>query len=178
MLLLTICFLGSAVIIFGIVLTASSSKPEQQATERRVKELGLARVLPNPTTIGSVSDKFIPIKSPEEESWLEQKISRLKLYHLPQLLVLQSRSKTTPAKVLLCSAGLLAATIAVTMLCGLPLAVCLILAAVAGYVPTGVLTYKRNQRVKKFNAELPDCIETCARSLRTGKSLLRIGSPL
>lgn len=172
MVLLTICFLGSVVIIFGVVLAASSSKPEQKVTERRMKELGLARVISSPKTISIGSDKFVSVKAPDEENWLEQRISGLKLYHVLQLLVLQSRSTTTPAKVLMGSAGMLVGVMVVASLFALPLPVVLILGAVGAYVPTGWLTYKRNQRIKKFNLELPDCIETCARALRTGNSLV------
>jgi len=43
---------------------------------------------------------------------------------------------------------------------------------VAGYLPVAVLRFQRGRRLAAFNAQLPDCIETCARALRAGHSIV------
>jgi tight adherence protein B len=52
------------------------------------------------------------------------------------------------------------------------LLIALAAAAVASYLPIVILRFQRYRRIMAFNAVLPDCIETCARSLRAGHSIV------
>jgi tight adherence protein B len=51
------------------------------------------------------------------------------------------------------------------------LALQLLAAAVLGYIPIGLLSFRRARRIKAFNAQLPEAIDMMGRALRAGHAM-------
>ena len=95
-------------------------------------------------------------------------------YHISRILkerIIQADIKTTPAMLLVASVVLaIVGFVAVSMFIDL-IALQLAVACLLGYLPIGLLSFKRNRRVTAFNAALPDAIDMMGRALRAGHSM-------
>jgi tight adherence protein B len=85
--------------------------------------------------------------------------------------ITQANVKTTPAIILVTSFGLaLVGFVGVSLFVDL-IALELAVAALLGYLPMGLLSFKRSRRINAFNAALPDAIDMMGRALRAGHSM-------
>ncbi len=96
---------------------------------------------------------------------LVKRIARLRL------LFEQADTKMTPRQFVLLSAALAAAAFAALAFTGMHVALAPLAAVAAGSLPFVWLSFRRNQRIKKFAVQLPDALELVARALRAGHSL-------
>jgi tight adherence protein B len=104
-------------------------------------------------------------------AWLNTLIQK---YHISRMLkarIMQADIKTTPAIILVTSAGLaLVGFVGTSMFVDIVL-LQFAIAAVLGFIPFGLLSFKRSKRIKNFNAGLPDAIDMMGRALRAGHSM-------
>jgi len=104
--------------------------------------------------------------------FLEDMVQGTGLARRIQLLIIQSNSATAVGTVLFqCLAGMCAVNLLVFYLTS-NLIFAVPAGVIASYLPLTILKIKRNKRIDAFNKALPDCIDTLARSLRAGHSLV------
>ena len=96
---------------------------------------------------------------------LVKRIARLRL------LFEQADTRMTPRQFVLVSGALAAAAFAGVAFSGVHVGLAPLAAVAAGSLPFVWLTFRRNQRIKKFAVQLPDALELVARALRAGHSL-------
>jgi len=73
---------------------------------------------------------------------------------------------------LLSSAGLALMGFIAAYLCISILAVQILAACAFGYIPFGLISYRRARRITAFNAALPDAIDMMGRAMRAGHSIV------
>jgi tight adherence protein B len=104
-------------------------------------------------------------------AWLNALIQK---YHVSRILkarITQANVKTTPAIILVTSCGLaLVGYVGVSLFADI-IALEAAVAAMLGYIPLGLLSFKRSRRINAFNAALPDAIDMMGRALRAGHSM-------
>ena len=168
--MVVLAFLFSAALTFGIVLFLLRPSADQKAIDRR-----LTAVQTRESGMGAVSpelDLYLKTLQKGQFGWLEDLFSGTTITRAIQLMILQSDSATTVGTVLMkcggfgTAAGLLASYFTSNWIVALPAALA------ASYIPILLLSMKRSKRIDQFNKGLPDCIDTIARSLRAGHSLV------
>jgi tight adherence protein B len=70
------------------------------------------------------------------------------------------------------SAGLAIMGFIATCLCVSILAIQVLAACILGYIPFGLISFKRARRIAAFNAALPDAIDMMGRAMRAGHSMV------
>jgi tight adherence protein B len=154
---------------FGIMALFMGSSKVQRKIDRRVMALvGSGSHLSSDEAIVQHLLKLDPVN---RFAWLNAFIQK---YHVSRILkskIVQANIKTTPAILLVTSAGLaLIGFVGVSLFVDIaPLE--LAIAAILGYLPIGLLSFKRSRRIAAFNAALPDAIDMMGRALRAGHSM-------
>lgn len=163
-------FLTIAAIVFGIVMLVTSPAAGEAPTSRRLREV-LKSHDPSRRTAELPSDT-LPMADQELPSALPVIIQNTKLFGILRRLILQSHMQVTITLVVEITAALafVGFVIAWHFTDILPLA--LAVAVGAGLLPLAYLYYRRNKWLTSFNMVLPECIETFARSLRAGQSVI------
>jgi tight adherence protein B len=153
-----------------MVLVTNSSK-QQRAVERR---LATIQAREGEASAGGPQIAELLLKSEPEGSfgWLEDLLQKYPIVHGLELRIAQADSKMSVVRLLLFTITLAVAGFVVAY-CFVPfLAIQLTAACVAGYVPFGVISFKRGRRIAAFNAALPDAIDMMGRALRAGHSMV------
>src|ERR1700679_2428947 len=162
-------FVGLLVVTFGVTALLMTSSKRQKAVERRILALLISG---HQTSSGeTIEAQLLKLDPSNNFQWLN---ALLQKYHVSKRLksrIIQADIKTTPAMILVTSAVLaVIGFVAVSMFVGI-IALQLGVAAVLGYVPIGLLSFKRARRIKAFNAGLPEAIDMMGRALRAGHSI-------
>lgn len=169
MIILGLAFLIILVFTFGLIVFTLKLTPDEKVTTRRI-----ALVIPprmNQYNRQAHLESRVGIDSGIFR-WLEDKMRGSSALRGLQSLLLQAQSAKSAVYILMIALSLLCTIfLASYLLTGL-LALSVGIALIASYIPIGVLRFRRSRRIAAFNAELPDCIETCARSLRAGHSIV------
>jgi tight adherence protein B len=163
-------FIAILLIAFGVMVFATKTPRSQQAVERRISDIRSNRL---DTVSGREAiSQLLKIERTSNFSWLENLLQKHQIAHLLESRIVQANSKTTVARLLLSSIGFAAVGYLVTSMFVSILIFPLIAAGVLGYVPLGIVSFKRSRRINKFNAALPDAIDMMARALRAGHSMV------
>lgn len=85
-----------------------------------------------------------------------------------QVFIQQSAMQITAGMLLLLSASLMLAVFFIGLLVGVPGVILLVVVAIAGGVPFGVVSFKRQRRFSRFEELFPDAIDLLARAVRAG----------
>ena len=104
-------------------------------------------------------------------SWLNDLLQRYQVSKMLEVRIVQANSRTSPAKLLLSSVGFVIVGFAATSLFINNIGVQILVGAILGYGPFGILTFKRSRRITAFNTGLPDAIDMMGRALRAGHSM-------
>ncbi len=168
--LLMLIFIGILLLSFAMMaLLSRPSKQEKKVHQRldaltsRASEVDAAErepdaLLKQPMAAGSMAR-------------IDEFLDRFDFYPRLERLILQAHRSTTPGRVLLQSGGFcIGGFIAARLL--YPQLILEIAAPVIGLAfPFVMLRFQAAQRLKKFNAALPDSIDLLARALRAGHSV-------
>ena len=166
---LLIAFVAIMSITFGVMALLMDSSRNQRIIAKRV-----LAILETGTQVNSddpQAQQLLKLEQVNRFAWLNALIQK---YHVSRILktrIIQANVKTTPAILLVTSCGLaLVGFVAVSLFFDI-LALEVTAAAVLGYLPLGLLSFKRSRRINAFNAALPDAIDMMGRALRAGHSM-------
>jgi tight adherence protein B len=166
---LLIAFVAIMSITFGIMALLMDSSRNQRIIAKRV-----LAILETGTQINSddpQAQQLLKLEQVNRFAWLNALIQK---YHVSRILrarIVQANVKTTPAILLVTSCGLaLVGFVAVSLFFDI-IALEIAAAAILGYLPLGLLSFKRSRRINAFNAALPDAIDMMGRALRAGHSM-------
>jgi tight adherence protein B len=170
MILLIFVFLSILLIVFGIVAFMMRSTPEQNAVQRRIATL----IAPHAEseTILSQRNYALTLSGPEISGWADKHLGNFSFARKIKILVIQSHKNISIETVFAYMAALGIGAFCIAYFFTSMILIALAIGAVASCVPITVLRFYRQRRILAFNAILPDCIETCARSLRAGHSIV------
>jgi tight adherence protein B len=154
---------------FGITVVLLTATKSQKVIDRRI----LAILLSGTQSVNGepLEQQLLKLDPANKFKWLN---SLLQKYHISRMLktrIIQADIKTTPAMILVTS-GVLAIIgfVGVSMFVNI-IALELVAAGVLGYLPLGLLGFKRSRRIKQFNNALPEAIDMMGRALRAGHSM-------
>jgi tight adherence protein B len=168
--MIVVAFLFSLLLTFGIAAMVLRPTPDQQAIDRRLSSLQSREhsIATGPLDL----DLYLKTLKRGNFGWLEDTVSGTGFSRYIQLAIVQSDSATTVGTVLAQCTVTLLAVAAIAWAVTANAVIVLPVALAGGYVPMALLNIKRRRRIAAFNKALPECIETIARSLRAGHSLV------
>ncbi len=163
-------FLIMLLVVFSIVMLATSPTAKETAIARRLREIltsqtGSQRAVSKPS-------EAMPPTDQKSQDRVRSIIRDTKLAGVLQKLILQSHVRTSVKVILQIMLAFACATYCVAWHLSEAFALSLAFAAAAGSLPLAYLYYRRKKWLTAFNAALPECIETFARSLRAGHSIV------
>jgi tight adherence protein B len=170
MILLSLVFFTILIVIFGILAFTMRSTPEQNAVQRRIAALIIPRV--ESGNINGQENYKLTIAEPGTFGWIDALLGSSRFARKIKLLIIQSHNHVSVGTILTYVAGLALSAFLVVYYLTSMILIALVVAAIASYFPIAVLRLQRYRRITAFNVILPDCIETCARSLRAGHSIV------
>lgn len=170
MIILGLVFVSILVLTFCLVVSSLGLSPDEKMTERRI-----ALIIPKHTDQRD-GRAVLENRSTRIESGpfrlLEEKMRGSRGLRNLQSLLLQAQSTKSPGAIAIIMLSLFFTSFLAAYVLTELLPLSLGIASIIGYIPIVVLRVKRSRRIAAFNVELPDCIETCARSLRAGHSIV------
>jgi tight adherence protein B len=170
MIILGLAFAVILVFTFGLIVFILRPSSDEGAAERRI-----ALVIPQhtnwPDRQAAHKSRLVRTDS-SPFRLLEERMRGSSVLRNLQSLLLQAQSSKSAGSILMMTAFLLLASFLIAYLLTSLLPFAVGIALTVGYIPVGVLRFRKIRRIAAFNAELPDCIETCARSLRAGYSIV------
>jgi tight adherence protein B len=154
---------------FGITVVLLTATKSQKVIDRRILAILLSGT--QSATGEPLEQQLLKLDPANKFKWLNLALQK---YHITKRLksrIIQADIKTTPAMILVTS-GVLAIIgfVGVSMFFSI-VALELAAGALLGYLPIGLLSFKRARRIKQFNAALPEAIDMMGRALRAGHSM-------
>jgi tight adherence protein B len=165
-----VAFVGLLVVTFGVTALLMSSSKTQKVIDRRVLAILISG---NQTSSGEpVETQLLKLDPTSKFQWLNAVLQKYRISTRLKSRIIQADIKTTPAMILVTAAVLaVIGFVAVSMFADI-IALQLGVGAVLGYVPIGLLSFKRARRIKAFNDGLPEAIDMMGRALRAGHSMI------
>ncbi len=165
MLITFVVFLLVALAVFGIYYAVTAAREsERSEVKRRLQAIALRN--PSEEDMPSLVKQEILSDIPAL-NWL---LFKLPLSMKLERLLDQADVKMKVGTLFLFTVALFGLGIALGLVLKHSLVLGLVLGFILAAVPTGVLIYKRAQRLKKFTEQFPDTLDMMARSLRAGHS--------
>jgi tight adherence protein B len=168
--MIVVSFLFSLLLTFGIAAMVLRPTPDQKAIDRRLSSLQSREHTAATATLDL--DLYLKTLKRGNFGWLEDTVSGTGFSRYIQLAIVQSDSPTTVGTVLAQCTVTLLVVAAIAWIATSNVIIVLPAALAGAYLPMALLNIKRGRRIAAFNAALPECIETIARSLRAGHSLV------
>jgi tight adherence protein B len=165
---LLIAFFGILFICVAVMSLFMTSSKHQKVVDRRI----LAILLSGTTSSGEpIEAQLLKLDPASRFKWLNLLLQNYNISKKLKTQIIQADIKTTPAMILVTS-GILAIIgfVGISMFFDI-VALQLAVAAGLGYIPFGLLTFKRSRRIKTFNAALPEAIDMMGRALRAGHAM-------
>lgn len=169
MMLFVAGFFGMLLVTFGLIALLTRPTTTEKAVEQRLSEIESSGAQ---TKFDREISRLLKVTKTGHFAWLDEQLLEFKFARTIQQRIIQADSTTSIASLLLLSLALAFLACAVCYLFIPVLAVQLVTAAGAAALPIGFLNYKRGQRLKKFNKELPNVIDIMSRALHAGHSLV------
>jgi tight adherence protein B len=166
---LLIAFVAILSITFGVMALLMDTSRNQRIIAKRV-----LAILETGTQISSGDtqvQQLLKLEQVNRFAWLNALIQKYHVSRILKVRIIQANVKTTPAILLVTSCGLaLVGFVGVSLFFDI-IALEIAAAALLGYIPFGLLSFKRSRRINAFNAALPDAIDMMGRALRAGHSM-------
>jgi tight adherence protein B len=163
-------FVSTLVLVFAAAAIAMRPTKERSAIHRRVE--GVVSGQSNMGSANALRAHDLLAVERDTWGWLKPLVSTATVTRALQKLILQSQAQTTVSTMISTSAVLAAAAGALTWMASPMPYLAFAAAPLAASLPLLYLYYKRSKRLAAFNLALPECIETCARSLKVGHSVV------
>ncbi len=164
-----VAFVAILILTFGTVALVTGTSRSQRMIDKRV-----AGILTLEQEAISATPQIKLLLKTEADSnfgWLTDVLRKYQIWRNLEVKIIQADMDTSAVTILFSSLGLAALGLGGVYLWVQSMAVQLAAAAVLGYVPFGVLSFKAARRLKTFNAGLPDAVDMMARALRAGHSM-------
>jgi tight adherence protein B len=167
--ILLIAFFGILVICFGVLSLFMTSSKIQKVIDRRI--LAILRTGTHTSSGEPIEAQLLKLDPAGKFKWLNVLLQNHNISKKLKAKIIQADIKTTPAMILVTS-GILAVIgfVGISMFFDI-VALQLAIGAALGYIPFGLLSFKRARRLKLFNAALPEAIDMMGRALRAGHSM-------
>ncbi len=165
---LGLVFVGILVLTFAIMSLSTTSSKWQKMVDRRILVILLSGTH---TSSGEpIEQQLLKLDPTNKFKWLNLLLQNHNFSNKLKTQIIQADIKTTPAMILV-TGGVLAVIgfVGISMFFDL-VVLQLAVAAILGYVPFALLSFKRSRRMKQFTAALPEAIDTMSRALRAGHS--------
>ena len=170
MLAIGAAFFGILIVVFSIVMLATSPSARETTITRRFWDvLGPKNALQR---TDSSSNGLLPLIAREPEDHSKLIIKNTRILGFLRRLIAQSHvaiSLQTLFRIMTASACV---AVAITWYFAIEVPIALALAVTACVLPIAYLYYRRNKWLADFNAVLPECIDTFSRSLKAGQSII------
>jgi tight adherence protein B len=166
---LLIAFGGILFICFAVMSLFMTSSKRQKVVDRRILAILLSGTH---TSSGEpIEAQLLKLDPANKFKWLNVVLQNYNISKKLKTQIIQADIKTTPAMILVTS-GVLAIIgfVGISMFFDI-VALQLAIGAALGYIPFGLLSFKRSRRLKTFNAALPEAIDMMGRALRAGHSM-------
>jgi tight adherence protein B len=166
--ILLIAFGGILILTFGVMAIFTTSSKRQKVVDRRILAILLSGTH---TSSGEpIEQQLLKLDPANKFKWLNLILQNYNISKKLKVQIIQADIKTTPAMILV-TGGVLAVIgfVGVSMFSDI-VALQFAAAALLGYVPFALLSFKRSRRIKQFTAALPEAIDTMSRALRAGHS--------
>jgi tight adherence protein B len=170
MALLVLGFLSILLITFGLVAAMSRRSPEQKSIDQR-----LALIDPNTRNEDGTAPEtaqLLKVTKAERFGWLEDILENYKFARKLQIRIMQANSSTTVGTLILSSLGLFITGYVIAWFFVPMVLIDIPAGGILGFVPYGILSFKRSRRINAFNAVLAESIDMLARALRAGNSMV------
>jgi tight adherence protein B len=163
-------FVAILMTTFGIMALVMKSSKQQRAVERRMATI---QSHGEASTGGpQITELLLKAEPQSSFGWLENLLQRYQIVHMLETRIAQADSKMSVVRLLLSSATFAGAGFVGAYFFVPFVAIQLAAACAAGFVPFGIISFKRSRRIAAFNAALPDAIDMMGRALRAGHSMV------
>jgi tight adherence protein B len=124
------------------------------------------------TSNQATMEQFLKVNPESKFGWLDGALQKYPIAHKLEARIAQASMDMPVSMLLVSSVGLAIAGFVVAYLCISILAFQILAACALGYVPYGMISFKRARRIAAFNAGLPEAIDMMGRALRAGHSMV------
>jgi tight adherence protein B len=160
-----------SIMVATFVLVAVITRPSEQ--ERTMDQrMGLIRPSAQKKAVTPEAEQLMKATIVGRFAWLEKMLQDFAFAQKVQKRILQANSKTTVGTLMLSSLGLFLAGYAITWLFAATVLIDLPAGIALGFLPWGLLAFKRTRRINAFNEALAESIDMMARALRAGHSVV------
>lgn len=167
--ILLIAFVFMLLLCFGVMTFFTGSSQSEKAADRRLASLTAPKA---GTGAGDLPVEILLKVNPENTfGQLDHFLEKYKIVHQLEARILQANSKITVSMLLMSSVGVAVVGFIVACLCTSIFAFQIVAACALGYLPYGIIMFKRSHRIAAFNGGLPDAIDMMGRAMRAGHSL-------
>jgi len=168
--ILPIAFVFMLLLCFGVMTFFTGSSQSEKAADRRLASL---TALKSGAGAGDIPVEILLKVNPESTfGQLDHFLEKYQIVHQLEARIIQANSKITVSMLLVSSAGMAVVGFLVACLCTSIFAFQIVAACGLGYLPYGIITFKRSHRIAAFNGGLPDAIDMMGRALRAGHSMV------
>jgi tight adherence protein B len=164
-----VSFAAILLVCFGVMASFLKSSKAQKVIDRRILAILMSR---NETSSGEpLEQQLLKLDPHNKFKFLNMLLQRYDVTNRLKTRIVQADMKTTPAMLLIGSLVLGIVGFAGVSMFFNVIAVQLLVGVILGYVPIGLLSFKRSRRIKAFNGGLPEAIDMMGRALRAGHSM-------
>jgi tight adherence protein B len=166
--ILLIAFAAMLLLCFAVMVFFTRSSFSNRVAKRRLTGIIVTK---NGTSSSHRMEQFLKISPEHKTGWLDGVLQKYRVVHKLEAWIAQANNTMTVSTLLLSSAGLGITGFAATYWWLSILPISIVTAFALGYIPFGVISFKRSRRLTAFNAALPDAIDMMGRAMRAGHSL-------
>jgi len=170
MALVVLGFLSILLATFVLVVAMTRQSPEEKLMDKRMALIRLSAKAKDGAT--PQAEQLLKATIASRFGWLEEILQHYPFAQTLQTRILQANSRTTVATLILSSVGLFFAGYAIAWLFAAMVLIDLPAGIALGFLPWGLLSFKRKRRISAFNAALAESIDMMARALRAGHSVV------
>jgi tight adherence protein B len=170
MLPIILVFLFLLIFVFAVVSVGMRPGKRQKAVHNRFAEVLGMPSEPDADHYGA--DGRLIVAQDESLGSLKMILAGTSIGRYLQRMILQSQVQSSASTILIITLSAAAGVFVAIWLTTSLLIVATASALGAGYTPLAYLRFRRSKRLAAFDAALPECVETCARSIRAGHSLV------
>ena len=170
MVLLVLGFVSILLVTFALVAAMTRRSPLEKSIEQR-----MALIQPltrNEVGITPEAAQLFKASKTGKFGRFEEVLERYQFSQKLQMRIMQANSSTTVSTLILSSLGLFIVGYAIAWLFVSMVLIDIAVATMLGFLPYGVLSFKRSRRINAFNAVLAESIDMLARALRAGYSMV------
>jgi tight adherence protein B len=168
--ILLVMFVSILLATLAVMLVMTRKSPQEKAMDQRMALIHVARK--SAAGVTPETDELLKATAPGNLAWLDGILERFSFGLTIRKEMMQANISSSVAIMLLSSLGLFLAASAITWFFNSSMFVDLAFGVGFGLAPYGVVSWRRNKRIKAFNSVLAETIDMLARALRAGHSVL------